>query len=51
MSVVERGEGCLDDFEGQAMEQLFVFIRSLKARAPSPTSVYGALPQTPEFIE
>jgi hypothetical protein len=28
--VVECGEGCLDDFEGQAVEKLFVFIRSLK---------------------
>ena len=34
VSVVERGEGCLYNFEGQAMEKLLVFIRSLKAREP-----------------
>ena len=33
------------------MEELFVFIRALEARQHSPASAYGALPQTPEFIE
>jgi hypothetical protein len=30
--VIERGEGCFDDFKGQAVEKLFVFIRALEAR-------------------
>ena len=49
--VVERGEGFLDDSEGQAMEKLFVFIWGLEAREPSTDERHGALPQTPEFIE
>jgi hypothetical protein len=34
MPVIESGEGFLDDFKGQAMEKLFVFIRGLEAHRP-----------------
>ena len=34
ISVVESGEGFLDDFEGQSMEKLFVFIRESKSHSP-----------------
>jgi len=30
MPVVECGEGCLDDFKGQAVEKLFLFIQGLE---------------------
>jgi hypothetical protein len=51
MSVVKSSEGFLDNFEWQAMEKLFVFIRGLETHEPTAGERHGALPQTPEFIE
>jgi len=34
VAVVECGEGFFNDFEGQAMKQLFVFIRASKSHLP-----------------
>ena len=45
VSIVECGEGCLDDFEGQTVEKLFVFIRSSKAQAPRANQrLWGSAP-------
>jgi hypothetical protein len=50
VSVVERGEGGHYDFEGQAVEKLFVFIRSLKAQAPLANQrLWGSAPNPGVF--
>jgi len=45
VSVVEGGEGCRDDFEGEAVEKLFLFIQGLEAgRQLSGQRLWGSAP-------